>query len=178
MYGADAIVDILFNVTDLHGFASSAANQDVTVYGTANLQFWPRFNGTTELAVEMNVIDIYFTGGINIDGFIATAKISKFLVDKIKIVSSTIGNISALQLKIEFNTAMRVLVPAINAFIQKYQVPIPSDLGVFVLSDLFLIYQDGYIQAGATPTFVAPTPTKVEPVAVEATEVAFHLEQF
>ena len=116
-YGADAIVDVHIACTDLHGFTSSQADQDVTVLGTANLQFWPRFNGTTELAVEMNLEDIKFTGGIAINNFTATGEISKFLVDKVTVVSSTIGKLSAMKLKIEFNTVSKLLVPEINKFI-------------------------------------------------------------
>ena len=159
-YGADSIVDVHFDVTDLHGFSSSAANQEVTVRGTADLQFWPRFDGTTELAVELSVIDILFTGGIAIDGYFATGEVTKFLVDQIEVISSTVGDLSAFALKIEINTVSRLIVPEINNFLKNYQVPIPSDiLGIFILSNLFLTYQDGYIFGGATPTFVDPTPT-------------------
>lgn len=160
-YGADSIVDVHGACTDLHQFTSSEADQDVTVLGTANLQFWPRFNGTTELAVEMNLVDIKFTGGIAINNFNATADISKFIVDKIDIVTSTIGDLSAAKLKIEFNTVSRLAVPVLNKFVSKYQVPIPQDImGIFILSDLFLMYKDGYIFGGATPTFQAPTAKK------------------
>ena len=110
-YGKDSIVDIHGAITELHDFTSSAADQDVSVQGTANLQFWPRFNGTTELAIELDVIDILFTGGIAVNGFEASADISKFLVDKINVVSSTIGNISAFKLKLEINTVSKILVP-------------------------------------------------------------------
>lgn len=166
-YGADAIVDIHGSCTQLHSFTSSSADQDVTVYGTADLQFWPRFNGTTELAVEMTLEDIKFTGGINVNNFIATADIHTFLVDKIEVSTSTIGDLSPFKLKVEFNTVSKLLVPALNHFISKYQVPIPKDImGIFILSDLFLKYEDGYIFGGATPTFQAPT------AAVEVTPAA------
>ena len=160
-YGMDTIVDVFGNCTDLHSFTSSAADQDVTVRGTANLQFWPRLaDGSSELAVSFNVIDILFTGGIAINNFEATANVSKFLVDKIEIVSSTVGNISAYKLKVEINTASRLIVPSLDNFLSKYQVPIPQTIaGVFDLSDLFLKYNDGFIFAGATPTFTPPAPT-------------------
>lgn len=159
-YGADSIVDVHFDVTDLHGFASSAADQDVTVRGTADLQFWPRFDGTTEIAVELSVIDILFTGAIDVENFIATGEVTKFLVDQIEVVQSTVGDLSAFALKIEINTVSRLIVPEINNFLKNYQVPIPSDIfGIFTLSNLFLTYNDGYIFGGATPTFVDPTPT-------------------
>ena len=174
-YGADSIVDLKVACTDLHGFTSSEADQDVTVYGTVNLQFWPRFNGTTELAVEMNLVDIIFTGGIAVNNFIATAEISKFLVDKVNIVTSTIGNISAIKMKIEINTVSKLLVPEVNKFVSKYQVPIPQDiLNIFILTDLFLEYKDGYIFGGATPTFLAPSAEE-EAAPIEATEVALKL---
>lgn len=124
-YGDDAIIDVHLACTDIHQFTSSEADQDVTALGTANLQFWPRFNGTTELAVEMNLVDIKFTGGIAVNNFIATGEVSTFLVDKVDVVSSTIGNLSAFKLKVEFNTVSKLAVPELNKFISKYQVPIP-----------------------------------------------------
>ena len=148
----------------------------MTVYGTALLEFWPRFNGTTELAVEIEVVDIKFTGGIAVNNFIASADISTFLVDKINVLTSTIGNISTMKLKLEFNTASRVLVPMLNKWLQKYEIPIPSNiLGMFTLSDLVLTYMDGYLAAGATPTFIAPTA--ISPIN-SVNEVALRLEQF
>lgn len=180
-YGADAIVDIAGACTDLHSFTSSEATQDVTVYGTANLQFFPHLaDGTTELAVEMNIVDIKFTGGINIVNFNATADISTFHVDKINVVSSTIGDISAAKLKIEFNTISRLAVPELNKFIQKYNVPIPQNImGIFTLSELFLEYKNGFLFGGATPTFIAPAAElPAAPVMDEAKEVAFQLLQF
>lgn len=144
----------------MHGFTSSAANQDVNLYGSVTIQLWPRFDNTTELAVELDVIDIQFTGGIAINGSFASANITTFLVDKIEIPVSTIGRISAAQLKLEFNTASRLVVPRLNAKLQEYRIPIPTNiLGIFMISDLFLTYADGYIFAGATPTFVSPEPS-------------------
>lgn len=46
-------------------------------------------------------------------------------MDKIDIVTSTIGDLSAAKLKIEFNTVSRLAVPELNKFVQKYSVPIP-----------------------------------------------------
>ena len=82
----------------------------------------------------MTLEDIKFTGGININNFIATGEISTFLVDKITIPTSTIGDLSPFKLKVEFNTVSKLLVPALNHFISKYQVPIPSDImNIFIL---------------------------------------------
>lgn len=120
------------------------------------------------------MIDILFTGGIDVLNFNATANISTFLVDKVNVISSTIGNLSAFKLKVEFNTVSKLLVPSLNNFIQKYAFPIPQNiLGIFTLNGLFLEYADGYIFAGATPTFLPPTPTEVESIAEP-----LHFEQF
>ena len=121
----------------------------------------------------MNLVDIKFTGGIDINNFMATADIYKFLVDKITIPTSTIGSLSAYKLKIEFNTVSKLLVPELNKFISKYQVPIPQDImGIFILSDLFLKYEDGYIFGGATPNFQAPSAAKKLEASIEAVEEA------
>ena len=64
VYGADSIVDIYFDTKSLSGFTTSATDQDVTVNGDVVLQFWPRFNGTTELAVELDAQNIKFIGDI------------------------------------------------------------------------------------------------------------------
>jgi hypothetical protein len=93
------------------------------------------------------------------------------------VVVSTIGPISGLKLKIEFNTVSKLMVPELNKFLQKYKVPIPTNIyGIFFLSDLFLEYNDGFIYAGATPTFVAPAPAT--PVLETVKEVSLRLEQF
>ena len=92
---------------------------------------------------------------------------TSFLVKTVQVVSSTLGSLSAFKLKMEFNTASKYLVHSLNAFLAKYQVPIPSNIfGIFTLSDLFLQYNDGFIYAGATPTFIAPSPTVVEPLGL------------
>ena len=59
--------------------------------------------------------------------------------------------------KVALNTAFRLGIPLINVFLERYELPIPSDIfGIFQLSDLVLEYFDGYIYAGATPTFLPP----------------------
>ena len=108
----------------------------------------------------MDLVDIKFTGGINISGYNATGEISKFLVDKVAVTTSTVGELDPFKLKIEFNTVSRILVPVINSYIDKYVVPIPQNiLGVFQISDIFLKYHEGYLYAGATPTFLPPSPS-------------------
>ena len=94
-YGADSIVDIYVNCTSLHNFTSSAARQELSFKGTANVQFWPRFNGTTELAVELSLIDLDFIGGMQISGHEASGNVACCLVNTVEVVSSTLGSLSA-----------------------------------------------------------------------------------
>ena len=54
------------------------------------------------------------------------------------------------------NNGFRIALPIINRVFAKYQIPFPSNFGLFQLSDLTLGYYDDYIYAGATPTFVGP----------------------
>ena len=54
---------------------------------------------------------------------------------------------------------MLFAIPEINKILGDYALPIPTNiLGIFLLSDLFLLYEDGYIFGGATPTFIDPFP--------------------
>lgn len=168
-YGDDAIVDIHGNCTSLHDFTSAAETKSVTVYGTVNLQFWPRFNGTTENAVDINLVDVKFGGQIAIENFNATANVTSLKVDKIEVVSSTIGNIPVRRLKLEINTAAAVAVGILTTWLEKYALPIPQDIfGIFKLSDIFLAYADGFLFAGATPTFEGiPALTETQAVAMQ-----------
>jgi len=48
-----------------------------------------------------------------------------------------------------------------------------------MLSNVFLYYGNGYIHAGATPTFIAPAAElPISPAMDEANEVALKLIQF
>ena len=72
------------------------------MYGSVTIQLWPRFDGTTELALELDVIDIHFTGDIAINGPFASANITTFLVEKIEIPVTTMKGIYPTALKTAF----------------------------------------------------------------------------
>ena len=174
-YGDDSIVDVAINATELKDFASSQANQEVSVKGTVNFKFYPRFNGTTELAVDFDVIDVEFIGGIMVENYTAMANITRFHADKVHVNYSSCGNISTFKLKLEINTGMAAAVAYLTSYLQKYNIKIPSDIfGIFKLSDLFIYYMDGYIYAGATPTFEAPAfnPAKARPFEIPVSKGA------
>ena len=86
-----------------------------------------------------------------------TLNITKINIDKVDVVSDTFGKLSALTLKLKLNNGFRIMLPLLNVFLSKFNVSIPSNiLGIFELSNLNLDYFDGYIYAGATPTFLSP----------------------
>lgn len=129
---------------------------------------------TTELAVELDVKDIQFTGSIDVSGFVAKPHIKTFLVDEIDVPVSTIGEIDGAKLKAEFNGVSAAAVPILNFKLRKYEIPLPQDIfGIFLLSDIFLSYADGYLYAGATPTFVDPSVPQLETAAEVVSAEAF-----
>ena len=124
-----------------------------------DMQFWVEKNDTTtELAAELNLNDIDFDFSALITDMNITFNITKINIDSVNVVSDTFGKLSALTLKLKLNNGFRIMLPLLNAFISKFHLAFPSDIfGIFQLSDLVLEYFDGYIYAGATPTFLPPT---------------------
>lgn len=58
------------------------------------------------------------------------------------------------------NTVNSVIVTLTNIILQAFDVQIPAKLaGIFDLSALHLEFFDGYIYAGATPTYTPQLPT-------------------
>merc|ERR1712194_414391 len=99
-----------------------------------------------------------FEATVLINGFDLTGNVTRVKVGDIIQNSCTFGDIAVEAVKVALNAAFRVSMPLINLFLGKYILKIPSDIfGIFQLSDLVLEYFDGYIYAGATPTFLPPT---------------------
>ena len=116
-YGEDSIVDVAINATELKDFASSQANQEVSVKASVNFKFYPRFNDTTELAVDFDLIDVEFIGGIMVENYTAMANITRFHADKVKVNYSAVGNISTFRLKLEINTGMAAAVAYLTSYL-------------------------------------------------------------
>ena len=141
------------------------------------LQFWvEQADGTQALAADLQLdgIDFQFTALIN--NMDIALSISKINISTVTVVSSTIGRLSAVTIKLELNNAFRIGIPLINAVLTHYQIKFPSNIfGIFELSDLVLGYHDNFIYAGATPTFIGPSAKKA---AQEVTGVKEAIEAF
>ena len=124
-----------------------------------NLQFWvEKTDSTKELACELNLSDVDFDFSALVTDMNITLNITKVNIDKVDIVSDTFGKLSALTLKLKLNNGFRIMIPLLNVFLSKFNLSIPSNIfGIFELSNLNLDYFDGYIYAGATPTFLPPS---------------------
>ena len=124
-----------------------------------NLQFWvEKTDSTKEIACELNLSDVDFDFSALVTDMNITLNITKINIDKVDIVSDTFGKLSALTLKLKLNNGFRIMIPLLNVFLSKFNVSIPSNIfGIFELSNLNLDYFDGYIYAGATPTFLPPS---------------------
>ena len=124
-----------------------------------DLQFWvEKADSTKELACELSLSDMDFDFSALVTDMNITLNITKINIDKVDIVSDTFGKLSALTLKLKLNNGFRIMLPLLNVFLSKFNISIPSNIfGIFELSNLNLDYFDGYIYAGATPTFLAPS---------------------
>lgn len=157
-YGSGQPVDVHYNVLSLGGFEVSEANEEMSGTTTLDLQFWVETTeGTTALAadLQLNAVDFKFTALVN--NMDVALNITKINIDNVDVVSSTIGKLSALTIKVKLNNGFRIGLPIFNRILANHQISIPSNIGgLFLLSDLTLGYYDNYIYAGATPTFIGP----------------------
>merc|ERR1712151_1335781 len=134
-------------------------NSKMSGQASLNMQFWVvnTTDNSKEMAADLNLNNIEFDFSALITDMNITLNITKVNIDSVDVISDTFGHLSALTLKLKLNNGFRIVLPILNMFLSKFQVPIPSDIfGIFQLSDLVLEYFDGYIYAGATPTFLPP----------------------
>lgn len=81
-------------------------------------------------------------------------------IKSLSVKSSTIGNITTDVSQIEslVDQVFAQALPPINALLAKSPIKVPNKvLGLFELSELSLKNHNGYIEAGLTPHFVAPS---------------------
>ena len=113
-------------------------------------------NATTELAVDISLNKLIADATILVEGFNVTGNFTKLKVQNVLVNACTFGKLSTFKIKMELNVAMAVAAGPINKKLSTLVIP-QTVLGIFELSDLYLGYYDGFLFAGATPTFLPPT---------------------
>jgi len=132
--------------------------------GDLNLQVWVEMaDGTTQKAVELLLTSVAYQGSLLIEnGYDLCIQIQQVYVDKITVVYTGIGFLSAATLKFELNNGFKLFTPYINKQLQNHSFTVPSNIfGIFTLSNLTIGYYNDYLYLGMTPTFIAPSYTTV-----------------
>ena len=175
-YGPDQPVNVYANLTDLGGFTVTAGKKEVSMNAALRLQFFVETtNGTTDLAVDLDLSQIVADATILIDGFNVTGNFTKLKVQNLAVNYCSFGKISTFQLKIELNVGLAVAAGPLNKALNTLVIP-DNVLGIFQLSDLVIDYYDGFLFAGATPTFLPPTPT-INDYAIDAAFAMSHIPE-
>ena len=104
--------------------------------------------------MDMNLYNITNKVTLTVEDFAFNAFVREFRLHGVEITHSTIGMLNPNTIRLKLNTVNQVIVTLTNVILQSWQLPVPNDFfGIFQLSDLVLEYFDGYVYAGATPTF-------------------------
>ena len=160
-YGPDCPVNVQYDLKSLHGLNLAAAVPSVTLLGDIDLKFWVDGVNGTDLAVDLSVTDFTFEGTVigvlKEDIMTLQANITKLHVKHIVVNSDTFGKIGTFKLQMGLNVALAVLAPKIETKIDGLTIPttINKYLGI-IPSSVSIMYYDGFVSLGATPTFTAP----------------------
>lgn len=162
-YGYDLPMDVDFNILTLHDFEVYENNEIMSVTGDVDMKFYVETAEGVQLAAEIVVHDLVFSGSALINNMNITLSVSKFNIGSISQVSCAFGTLHTTAMKLELNNVFRLAIPSVNSWLTTEQVSVPSSiLGVFELSDLTLGYFDDYLFFGATPTFYPHMTEKLE----------------
>ena len=132
-------------------------------------------NATTELAVDISLSKIIADATILVDGFNITGNFTKLKVQTLAVNSCSFGKIGTFQLKIELNVGLAVVAGPLNKALNTLVIP-DNVMGIFQLSDLVIDYYDGFLFAGATPTFL-PQSLTIEDLIQDATYGITHIPE-
>lgn len=97
-YGWDLPVDTHFNILTLHDFDVIQDDEEVSVTGDVDMQFWVETATGVELAAEITIHDLIFSGNIDVNptNMNITAQVTKFNIGNIEQISCTWGKLHTL----------------------------------------------------------------------------------
>ena len=141
------------------------------------------------MAVDLSVTDFTFEGIVigvyNNSRMGLECNITKLKVGNIKVNSDTFGKIGTFKLQMGLNVALAVLAPKIADKIDAFQLPYQVTPWLS-LNEWTILYFNGFMSLGATPTFTAPPLPPAPAASLEASTVCvenragfvlkFHLE--
>jgi hypothetical protein len=164
-YGPNLPVDVQYSLESLKGFTSAEQDQTLSFHSDMAVKFWvEQANQTTSMAVNFTMEDFFFNFTALIDVMEMRFNVTECTLAGITVNSTTFGKVDLALVAKLFNEAIELGIPFFNIYIQKQSIKIPSELfGLFELSDLTVIYHNDFIEAGLTPTFVAPKAREVVP---------------
>lgn len=169
-FGKNKPVKLEYEVLDFGDFRSKFAKDYMIATATVNVRFWVvQDNNQEELAVEMNLYNITNKVSVIVNDFKVQLACREFRLHGVEVTHSAIGLLNPNTIRLKLNTVNSVIVTLTNIILQSFEVKLPTTLGgLFNLSALHLEFFDGYIYAGATPTYL-PQPMTPQPNIHEKT---------
>jgi hypothetical protein len=112
----------------------------------------------------MNLYNITNKVSLIVNEFSGQLAIREFRLHGVEVTHSAIGLLNPNTIRLKLNTVNSVIVTLTNIILQNFVVDLPRQLGgIFDLSALHLEFFDGYIYAGATPTYTPQLPQPQNP---------------
>jgi hypothetical protein len=154
------MVDISFDVRALNNFASVEASSTMSFNANVGLQFHViKADKTTEVALDLTIEKLAFDFSAIIAGMAVKPNVLSASCQDIKVVSSTFGTVDMTLLEGLLKQGLDEGRVPFNTFIQKQSIVVPNKIfNLFELTDLHLIYHNGYLEASLTPHFL-PLPS-------------------
>jgi hypothetical protein len=154
-------MDLEYKVTSIRDFAASENAETLSFHVDFELVLWVHHeNGTKSEAIHIDINDFFFNFTILIEDMQVYAHISDIHLLSIEKAEAQFGaRIPFAGVTKFINMGFIAGKELFNDFISRiYKVKVPDTLfKLFKLSDLKIVYHDNYLEAGLTPTFLAPT---------------------
>lgn len=165
-YYGDVPVAIHFSITKLGTFGVDPVDSMLNCLATMTLEFYAMTATGPELATSMTLIDTAVGFSILVNAMTMQLQLDTTNVDKLTVNYCSFGKLSALLMKSELNNFFRVFTPMINSDLANDLITVPSNLGLFQMTNLTLGYYQDYLYVGMTPVFVAPATAVEEQLRV------------
>ena len=160
-FGQHRPVKVELDLMRIGSFDTRKADQHLSVQLDTAVRFLVQeIDGTQTEAINVQLMEMMANVSVSAtDDMKPIVKVLDASVGYITETRSAVGNINCTLLANNINTAMAYGVQVFTAWFatKADSLVIPTNImGLFDLSDLTIKYHDGFIEAGLTPTFIAP----------------------